>query len=267
MLRISTLNLDFVLILQGGLLLLLATASFSRSRRDQSQAWIGLGWYALLQAFRTGLDLAVYENSTLPLFTLLGAAIQLGSSLILLEFAHFQFPRISARSVQLFLLGGITASVLLNGGTVPIGVAFTLATLGGVTAAATLWRAGSANGIAIPNHPLRLAALVLLACQIVTALPDQHLEETVFALPPIALRCALFFILTFAVNGRDAVNRLIKEKFDVVLMDNYMPIMDGFNATKLIRDPATQATDPAVYIVALTANASTDDRAKCLAHA
>ena len=72
--------------------------------------------------------------------------------------------------------------------------------------------------------------------------------------------------VAFAFNGREAVDRLIAEKFDVVLMDNRMPIMDGFTATRLIRDPATKATDPAVYIVALTANASTDDRAKCLAH-
>jgi CheY-like chemotaxis protein/HPt (histidine-containing phosphotransfer) domain-containing protein len=72
--------------------------------------------------------------------------------------------------------------------------------------------------------------------------------------------------VAFAVNGREAVDRLVAEKFDVVLMDNRMPVMDGFTATRLIRDPATKATDPSVYIIALTANASTDDRAKCLAH-
>jgi CheY-like chemotaxis protein len=71
--------------------------------------------------------------------------------------------------------------------------------------------------------------------------------------------------VAFAVNGREAVERLVAEQFDVVLMDNRMPIMDGFTATRLIRDPATGATDPAVYIIALTANASAEDRMKCLA--
>ena len=71
--------------------------------------------------------------------------------------------------------------------------------------------------------------------------------------------------IAFAQNGREAVDRLIREKFDVVLMDNRMPVMDGFTATRLIRDPATGATDPNIYIIALTANASSDDRAKCLA--
>ncbi|OOQ61557.1 ATP-binding protein [Mucilaginibacter pedocola] len=56
-----------------------------------------------------------------------------------------------------------------------------------------------------------------------------------------------------AVNGRDAVEKLKQSSFDVVLMDVHMPVMDGYQATKLIRE----LPDPVkarVPIFALTAS-------------
>jgi len=50
--RLLSLNLDLVLILQGGLLLLLTTASRGISQRDASlQPWRWFAWYAFLQAY------------------------------------------------------------------------------------------------------------------------------------------------------------------------------------------------------------------------
>lgn len=199
MFRILTLNLDFVLILQGGLLLLLATASWGRSRRDANKPWLWFGWYAFFQAGRTGLDLAVYENSAPPLFNFMGDALNLGAALSLIEFARTSLPRTPGRWIHLLLMGSVGATLLINSNAVPVWAAMAIAALGGGWAAVAFWRMGSVSGIAIDQHPLRVAALMLVACQLITALPDQHLAETVFALPPIVLRCALFFILTLTV--------------------------------------------------------------------
>jgi signal transduction histidine kinase/DNA-binding response OmpR family regulator/HPt (histidine-containing phosphotransfer) domain-containing protein len=64
-------------------------------------------------------------------------------------------------------------------------------------------------------------------------------------------------------NGRQAVDALSKEDFDVVFMDCQMPEMDGFEATSAIRE--VEGARRRTPIVALTANALAGDRARCLA--
>lgn len=64
-------------------------------------------------------------------------------------------------------------------------------------------------------------------------------------------------------NGRDAVSVLSEGLYDVVLMDVQMPIMDGLEATRVIRDPASAVRDHQVPIIALTAHAMKDDRERC----
>ncbi len=67
-------------------------------------------------------------------------------------------------------------------------------------------------------------------------------------------------------NGRLAVDAVARERFDVVLMDCQMPEMDGFTATRTIREQERSAPDhPHVPIIALTANAMEGDRTRCLA--
>jgi len=66
-------------------------------------------------------------------------------------------------------------------------------------------------------------------------------------------------------NGWEAVQALQSARYDLVLMDCQMPEMDGYEATRLIRDPATGAGDPRVAIVAVTASAMRGDREKCIA--
>ena len=62
-------------------------------------------------------------------------------------------------------------------------------------------------------------------------------------------------------DGEQAVRRAREAHFDLVLMDCHMPVMDGFEATRRIRE--TDAEAPPV--VALTASALLEDRTRCLA--
>jgi len=65
-----------------------------------------------------------------------------------------------------------------------------------------------------------------------------------------------------ANNGKEAIDLLMKEHFDCVLMDVQMPVMDGYEATRIIRGhPKLSGT----LIIAMTANAGREDQARCLA--
>ena len=68
-----------------------------------------------------------------------------------------------------------------------------------------------------------------------------------------------------ASDGRQAVQALTAEHYDLVLMDVQMPEMDGYEATRLIRDPNSAVLDHKIPIVATTAYAMTGDTEKCLA--
>lgn len=65
-----------------------------------------------------------------------------------------------------------------------------------------------------------------------------------------------------ANNGQEAVEFIKLRKFDLVLMDMQMPIMDGIEATKTIRN-LPEIIQPTIW--AMTANASETDRQACLA--
>jgi PAS domain S-box-containing protein len=67
------------------------------------------------------------------------------------------------------------------------------------------------------------------------------------------------------VNGGEAVEATRAESYDLILMDCQMPETDGYEATRLIRNPATGARNPQIPIVAVTANALAGDREKCIA--
>jgi signal transduction histidine kinase/DNA-binding response OmpR family regulator/HPt (histidine-containing phosphotransfer) domain-containing protein len=70
---------------------------------------------------------------------------------------------------------------------------------------------------------------------------------------------------TLCVNGEDAVTALASTRFDLVLMDCQMPVMDGFQATRAIREREATSKGLRTPIVALTANAMPGDRERCLA--
>lgn len=71
--------------------------------------------------------------------------------------------------------------------------------------------------------------------------------------------------MSIANNGQEALDLLALERFDLVLMDCQMPIMDGFEATACIRRREAEQGLSAIPIIALTANAISGDREHCLA--
>ena len=66
------------------------------------------------------------------------------------------------------------------------------------------------------------------------------------------------------VNGKEALHALASIPYDLVLMDVRMPVMDGLEAARMIRDPHSPVLNRAVPIIALTANAMQSDREDCL---
>ena len=64
-----------------------------------------------------------------------------------------------------------------------------------------------------------------------------------------------------AVNGREGVDRVLSEPFDLVLMDIQMPVMDGLAACRLIRSDPRFLKLP---IIAMTAHAMAGDHKQSL---
>lgn len=68
-----------------------------------------------------------------------------------------------------------------------------------------------------------------------------------------------------ANNGQEALDKLALGRYDIVLMDIQMPVMDGIQATKRIREIENENSSTPIPIIAITANALAGDREHCLA--
>ncbi len=69
------------------------------------------------------------------------------------------------------------------------------------------------------------------------------------------------FLIDLVSDGSEAVEAHIAQPYDLILMDCQMPIMDGFEASRLIRKLDQQ---PQPVIIAVTANALLGERERCL---
>jgi CheY-like chemotaxis protein len=80
-----------------------------------------------------------------------------------------------------------------------------------------------------------------------------------------ALLTKLGCTFVLAANGAEAAEAVTKGRYDLVLMDCMMPELDGYEATRRIRQRETEWSLPHLPILALTANATSEDVAKCMA--
>jgi CheY-like chemotaxis protein len=74
------------------------------------------------------------------------------------------------------------------------------------------------------------------------------------------------YAIDVAEDGQSALEAATKRRYDLILMDIQMPIMDGFEVTSKIREWEREHEVPATPIIALTAHAIAGYREKCLAN-
>jgi Amt family ammonium transporter len=115
--------------------------------------------------------------------------------------------------------------------------------------------------VEIVDQPERLPAGSVLGRKILVA-EDNEVNQIVVVelLRKIGHQCLV------VDNGRKAVEAAMTGEFDLVVMDCQMPEMDGFEATRIIRqNEAARGSVTHIPIIALTANAIKGDREQCLA--
>ncbi len=73
----------------------------------------------------------------------------------------------------------------------------------------------------------------------------------------------LGFVIDIANNGQEAIEKVKANVYDLVIMDLMMPVMDGLEATKIIRK-SESGSSYHMPIIGLTANTFDADREKCI---
>jgi CheY-like chemotaxis protein len=89
-------------------------------------------------------------------------------------------------------------------------------------------------------------------------------DNQVNALIAITMMKQMGLTVQHVINGKQAFDMLKKGRYKIVLMDMHMPVMDGYEATRAIREWEYNTQTTAIPIIALTANALIGDREKCL---
>jgi PAS domain S-box-containing protein len=137
----------------------------------------------------------------------------------------------------------------LPGRTLAMTTAMTTSAQGGLTAAAAVQSLQTPVAV-----PAARQARILLA-------EDNVVNQAV----AVAMLTKLGYHADLVSNGVEALAALRQTDYDLVLMDCGMPEMDGYEATRRIRDGRAGIRNPLIPIVAITADAMSGDRDKCLA--
>jgi CheY-like chemotaxis protein len=105
---------------------------------------------------------------------------------------------------------------------------------------------------ASPPAPVEFGALTNFKILLVEDSPDNQALISIFLKKYGAS-------VEIATDGAEAVKAAFQGKFDVVLMDVQMPVLDGLSAVKILRQRGYQKP-----IVALTAHAMSEERQRCI---
>ena len=108
----------------------------------------------------------------------------------------------------------------------------------------------------IPPRPFAAASTRVLLVE------DNEVNQAVAA----GLLDRLGLAFDVAGNGQEALDALARTSYGLVLMDIQMPVLDGFETTRRIRNPSSPSPSSSLPIIAMTANAMEGDREQCLAH-
>ncbi|MFF5296154.1 PAS domain-containing hybrid sensor histidine kinase/response regulator [Paractinoplanes globisporus] len=108
------------------------------------------------------------------------------------------------------------------------------------------------------DRALRITPASPLGRGHVLLVEDNDINQTV----ALGILANLGYSADVAANGREAVEKAAMQDYQAIFMDCLMPEMDGYEATAAIR--RAEGTSPHVPIIAMTAGALPEDRARCL---
>jgi len=114
----------------------------------------------------------------------------------------------------------------------------------------------------IAEAPAAATTMVMkrIECLSILVAEDNPVNQTVIT----AMLRRLGHLPTLVATGQEVLAALACDDFDLVLMDCSMPVMDGLEATQLLRKGAGGVRNPRITVIALTANALDGDREMCL---
>ncbi len=122
---------------------------------------------------------------------------------------------------------------------------------------------GARRSVSAPPMPVPTQSKPPLGKTVILAVEDNLVNQKVIRL----MLAKLGYSVDIASNGEEALTALKENAYALVLMDEQMPVMDGFTATRFIRQGQAEGArgfPPDLRIVAMTANAMTGDREACL---
>lgn len=126
---------------------------------------------------------------------------------------------------------------------------------------ATFGKSRSSAAAALPGDRQPPDGEAALPPARVLLVEDNPVNRTVL----LALLGRLGHRVDAVINGRECLEALAQQRYDVILMDCQMPELDGYQTTQIIRDPGSRVLDHGVPVIALTAHALPGDRERCLA--